>query len=203
MADTATATDARGTAQTSGVPGYRAGTWDIDTVHSDVSFSARHMMVAKVKGSFSRFEGTVVTAENPLDSSVKATIDVTSVDTRNPDRDAHLRSGDFLEVDKFPTMTFASTGIRPEGEGYVLSGVLTLHGVTRPVDLELELNGFGPDAYGGYRAGFTASTEINRSDFGISISMPMDGGGVVVSDKIHIALEIEAVLQRESQGETA
>lgn len=176
------------------IPGYRTGTWTIDAVHSDVSFTVRHMMVSKVRGHFTKFEGTIVTAEEPTQSSVTATIDLSSIDTRNQQRDDHIRSADFFEVETYPTMTYRSTGLTPDGDNWLLDGELTLHGVTRPVQLALELNGFSPDPYGGYRAGFSATAEINRKDFGISIDMPMDGGGVVIADKIAIQLEIEAVL---------
>ncbi|HLG69632.1 MAG TPA: YceI family protein [Chloroflexota bacterium] len=177
------------------IPGYVAGTWNVDPVHSDVSFSVRHMMVSKVRGRFTKFEGTIRTGGDFLASSVEASIDLNSIDTNNEQRDAHIRSADFFEVEKFPTMSFQSRSIREHGDGYVMDGELTLHGVTRPVELNLEVNGFSKDPYGGMRAGFSASTEINRKDFGIEFNMPMDGGGVVVGDKIQIALEIEAVLQ--------
>jgi polyisoprenoid-binding protein YceI len=182
------------TLATTTIPGYLAGAWTIDPVHSDVSFSVRHMMVSKVKGRFGSFSGTIVTAENLADSSVTAEIDLASIDTNNAQRDEHIRSRDFFEVDKHPTMTFTSTSVRPDGEGYLVTGDLTLKGITKGVTLKLELNGIGPDAYGGTRAGFSATTEISRKDFGVDIDMPMDGGGVVIGDKISIALEIEAVL---------
>lgn len=176
------------------IPGYVVGTWQIDAAHSDVSFSVRHMMVSKVKGRFAKFSGTLVTKENPLDSTVTATIDAASIDTNQEQRDAHIKSADFFEVEKYPTFEFTSTGITPDGEDYLLHGDLTIKGITKNVALKLELGGFGPDAYGGTRAGFTATTEISRKDFGVDIAMPMDGGGVVVGDKITITLEIEAVL---------
>jgi polyisoprenoid-binding protein YceI len=176
------------------IPGYLTGTWSIDPVHSDVSFSVRHMMVSKVKGRFGSFSGTIVTAENPADSSVTAEIDLSSIDTNNAQRDDHIRSRDFFEVEKYPTMTFASTSLKADGADYLLTGDLSLKGVTKGVTLKLELNGIGPDAYGGTRAGFSATTEISRKEFGVDIDMPMDGGGVVIGDKISITLEIEAVL---------
>ncbi|HEX8082616.1 MAG TPA: YceI family protein [Jatrophihabitans sp.] len=176
------------------IPGYLTGTWSIDPVHSDVSFSVRHMMVSKVKGRFGSFSGTIVTAENPADSSVTAEIDLSSIDTNNAQRDDHIRSRDFFEVEKYPTMTFASTSLKADGADYLLTGDLSLKGVTKGVTLKLELNGIGPDAYGGTRAGFSAKTEISRKEFGVDIDMPMDGGGVVIGDKISITLEIEAVL---------
>jgi len=176
------------------VPGYLAGTWTIDPVHSEVGFSVRHMMVSKVRGKFAGFSGDLVTGQDPLDSSVTATIDLSSIDTGNPDRDNHLRSADFFEVEQHKTMTYRSTRVRADGDDYVLDGELTLKGVTRPVPLRLELGGFGPDAYGGTRAGFTATGEIKRSDFGVDFNAVLETGGLVVSDKVAIHLEIEAVL---------
>lgn len=180
------------------LPGYRAGTWNIDQAHSDVSFTVRHMMVSKVRGSFREFSGRILTAENPEESSVTADVELASIDTNNAQRDEHIRSADFFDVANHPTMGFRSTALRAHGDRWVVTGELSLHGVTKPVDLDVELNGFGPDPFGGYRAGFTATTQINRRDFGIDISMPMDGGGVVVSDKVTVTLEIEAVLDETS-----
>jgi polyisoprenoid-binding protein YceI len=177
------------------IPGYVAGTWDIDATHSTVGFSVRHMMVSKVRGYFRDFSGEIVTAEDPARSSVTATIDLGSIDTRQEQRDAHIRSADFFDVDNHPQMTFRSTAVRTDGADWFVDGELSLKGVTKPVTLALELNGFGPDAYGGTRAGFSARTEINRNDFGVDIKMPMDGGGVVVGDKVTVELEIEAVLR--------
>ena len=177
------------------IPGYVVGTWDIDAAHSTVGFSVRHMMVSKVRGYFRDFAGELVTAENPAESSVTATIELPSIDTRQEQRDAHIRSADFFDVDNHPQMTFRSTAVRTDGADWVVEGELSLKGNTKPVVLNLELNGFGPDAYGGYRAGFSAKTEINRNDFGVDIKMPMDGGGVVVGDKVTVELEIEAVLR--------
>ena len=177
------------------IPGYIAGTWDIDAAHSTVGFSVRHMMVSKVRGYFRDFSGEIVTAEDPAQSSVTATIDLGSIDTRQEQRDAHIRSADFFDVENHPQMTFRSTGVRTDGADWVVDGELSLKGNAKPVSLTLELNGFGPDAYGGTRAGFTAKTEISRKEFGVDIAMPMDGGGVVVGDKISVELEIEAVLR--------
>jgi polyisoprenoid-binding protein YceI len=175
------------------IPGYVAGTWNIDPVHSEVGFSVRHMMVSKVRGKFSTFSGQIVTGEDPLSSSVTAEIDLASINTGNEQRDAHIRSADFFEVETHKTMTYRSTGVRLEDGEYVLDGELTLKGVTKSVPLTLELNGFGPDPYGGTRAGFTATGEIKRSEFGVSFGLG-EGGGTVVSDKVAIQLEIEAVL---------
>jgi polyisoprenoid-binding protein YceI len=177
------------------IPGYLAGTWAIDPVHTDIGFTARHMMVSKVRGRFASFEGQIVTGADPLDSSVTASIDLASIDTRNEQRDNHIRSADFFEVETYPTMTYKSTGVRRDGDDLILDGDLTLKGVTKQVPLRLEVNGFGPDPYGGTRAGFTATAEINRRDFGVNFSAPLESGGVVVSDKISIHLEVEAILQ--------
>jgi polyisoprenoid-binding protein YceI len=176
------------------IPGYVAGTWTIDPVHSEVGFSVRHMMVSKVRGRFNTFSGEIVTGEKPANSSVTAEIDLASIITGNEQRDAHIRSADFFEVETYPKMTFRSTGVRQDGDDYILDGELTLKGVTKTVPLRLELNGFAEDPYGGTRAGFTATTEINRGDFNVSFNAPMQNGGVVVSDKVNIHLEIEAVL---------
>ena len=182
------------TTQTS-IPGYVAGTWTIDPVHSEVGFSVRHMMVSKVRGRFATFSGKLVTGENPLDSSVTAEIDLASIITGSEQRDQHIRSADFFEVETYPTMTYRSTGVREDGGEFVIDGELTLKGVTKSVPLTLELNGFGPDPFGGTRAGFTATGELSRSDFNVSFNAPMANGGAVVADKISLSLEIEAVLE--------
>ncbi|MBY8878922.1 YceI family protein [Actinacidiphila acidipaludis] len=177
------------TSQTEVIDGYVAGTWTIDAVHSDVSFYVRHLGVSKVRGNFETFEGTIVTGENPLDSKVDAVIKTASVNTKNEMRDNHVRGDDFLDVEKFPEMTFTTTAIRPKtSELFEVDGELTLKGVTKPVTLQLELNGFGTHYEGHAIAGFSAATEISRSEFGVT------GGaaGAAVSDKIRIALEIEA-----------
>jgi polyisoprenoid-binding protein YceI len=155
------------------------------------------MMVSKVRGRFDSFEGTIVTAENPLESTVTASVDLSSINTGQEQRDAHIRSADFFEVETHPTMTFASSGIRADGEDFLLDGELTLKGVSKPVSFKLEVSGFGPDSYGATRCGFSATTEINRMDFGVSFNGPIPGvpGGVAVSEKVTINLEIEGVLQ--------
>jgi polyisoprenoid-binding protein YceI len=153
------------------------------------------MMVSKVRGRFSKFEGTIRMGDDLADSSVEARIDMGSIDTNNEQRDGHIRYGDFFDAATYPTMSYRSLRVRPSGDGYVVEGDLTLHGVTRRVDLALDVNGFTKDPYGGTRAGFTATTEIDRKDFGINTNLPMDGGGAVVGDKVQISLEIEAILQ--------
>ncbi|SDO60143.1 YceI family protein [Geodermatophilus sp. DSM 45219] len=177
------------------IPGYVVGTWDIDASHSTVGFSVRHMMVSKVRGYFRDFSGEIVTAEDPTQSSVTARINMDSIDTRQEQRDAHIRSADFFDVGNHTEMIFRSTAVATDGADWTVTGDLTIKGVTKPVTLQLELNGFGPDAYGGTRAGFSAKTEISRKEYGVDIDMPMDGGGVVVGDKISVELEIEGVLR--------
>ena len=179
------------------IPGFVAGTWAIDPVHSEVSFVVRHMMISKVRGRFDTFEGTIVTAEDPAESTVTASVDLSSISTGQEQRDAHIRSADFFEVEKYPTMTFASTGVRADGADFLLDGNLTLKGVTKPVTFKLEVSGFGPDAYGGTRCGFSATTQINRHDYHVDFNGPIPGvpGGVAVSENVTINLEIEGVLQ--------
>jgi polyisoprenoid-binding protein YceI len=177
------------------LPGLVTGVWALDPSHTEVGFSVRHLMVSKVRGTFRTFSGEITVADDVLDSSVRATIDLNSIDTNDANRDTHLRSADFFEVDTHKEMTFASTSLRPDGGDFALVGDLTIKGVTREVELKLEFNGVHPDPWGGTRAGFSAEGEISRGDFGIDFQIPLDGGGVVVGDKIKIALEIEAVLQ--------
>ena len=179
--------------------GYIPGTWTIDTAHSEIGFSVRHLMVSKVKGAFRDFSGTFVTAENPFDSSVEATVVLSSVDTGNADRDAHLRSADFFDTDQHTLLTYKSTGIRyDDEEGFVVDGELTLRGVTKQVPLGLEIHQGTP--FGDTRTGFTATGEIDRRDFGVSFNMALEGGGVGLGNKVQITLEIEAVLQAEPQA---
>lgn len=178
------------------IPGYVVGTWDIDPVHSNVEFTVKHMMVSKVRGKFTDFHGVFTTAPDPADSSVEVDIQMSSIATGNPDRDAHVRSPDFFDTDNWPTMTFRSTAVRPEGDHFALDGELTIKGTTRPVTLQLELTGFGPDAYGGTRAGFSARTRIKRSDFDVSFNGVIEStGGAIVSDVVGIEIEAEGVLR--------
>ncbi len=177
------------------IPGYLAGTWDIDPAHTDVGFVVRHMVVTKVRGRFDQVKGEVVTAANPLESSVDIAIDLTSVSTNNAQRDDHLRSPDFFEVDKYPEMTYRTRGARVAGDDFVLDGELTLKGVTRTVPLTFELNGITTDPWGGTRAGFSATAQINRKDFDVNFE-GVQNGVAVVADKIDIHIEVEAVLRR-------
>ncbi|TCO49807.1 YceI family protein [Actinocrispum wychmicini] len=170
------------------IPGYLTGTWTIDPIHSDVSFIVRHLGVSKVRGQFNTFTGEIVTAEDPLDSKVSATIEAASFHTRQEQRDNHVKSPDFLHVEEYPELNFTSTGVRHDGENFLLDGDLTVRGVTKAVTLNLEINGFGEGPDGSPVLGISASTEISRKDFGVH------GGaaGAMVSDKIQILLEVEA-----------
>jgi len=171
-----------------------AGTWAIDPVHSSINFSVRHLVVSKVRGSFKDFSGAVVVAEDGT-PSVTAEIAVDSLDTGNEQRDAHVRSGDFFDVEQYPTASFRSTGVRADGDDYVLAGDFTLKGVTKPIELKLEWGGVNPGMGHGEVAGFEASVVVNRKDFGIDIDMPLETGGAVVGDKVTITLNIEALKQ--------
>jgi polyisoprenoid-binding protein YceI len=172
------------------IPGYVAGTWTIDPVHSDVAFIVRHLGVSKVRGRFNTISGTIVTGDDPAASKVTATIVADSIDTKNEQRDGHVKSPDFLHVEEHEHLTFTSTAVRIDGEEIEIDGDLTLHGVTKSVTLTGELGGFG-DGPNGKVLGVSATTEIKRSDFGV-------GGGIpaaVVSDKIKVELDVEAGLQ--------
>ncbi|MGL5857081.1 MAG: YceI family protein [Angustibacter sp.] len=176
------------------LPGLQPGTWTIDPGHSEVGFTVRHLMVSKVKGRFPDVSGTITVGDDVLASSVEATVQVASVDTRDANRDGHLKSGDFFDVATWPTMTFRSTAVRADGDAFAMDGDLTIRDQTRPVSFALEFNGAAanPMAEGRSTAGFSASTEISRKDYGLEWNVPLDGGGVLVSDKITITLEIEA-----------
>jgi polyisoprenoid-binding protein YceI len=185
------------TAQAVEIPGYIAGTWDIDSAHSHVGFVARHLMVSKVRGNFTKFEGQIITADDPMQSSATVTIDTTSIDTSNEHRDGDVAGENFLDTANHPTMTYHSTGIRQDGKNLVVDGELTIRGITHPVALALEVNGFGPDPFGGTKAGFSATGEINRTEYGITANMAIPGGGVMVSEKIQLIIEVEATLHVE------
>lgn len=179
------------------IPDFVAGTWDIDPAHSEVSFVVRHLVVSKVRGRFDRFGGTIVTDKDLDRSSAAVTIDASSINTNEPNRDKHVRSADFLDVENFPNITFCSLAVRSDGGRFFVDGELTIRGATRPVTLDVEVNGFTPDLRGGTRVGFSASTEINREDFGVSYNGPIPGtdNTMVLSDKVSLTLEVEAVLQ--------
>lgn len=169
------------------------GVWEIDPSHSVAGFSVRHLMVAKVRGRFGSFAGTIEVGERPQDSSVEVTIDAASIDTREEKRDAHLRSSDFFDVENYPTLAFRSTGLRGTGRRtFELPGELTIRGVTRPVVLAVEYDGITPDPWGGTRAAFTATTEIDREEWGLTWNQALETGGVVVGKTVKIELEVSA-----------
>jgi polyisoprenoid-binding protein YceI len=174
-----------------------AGSYDLDPAHKLVGFTARHMMVAKVRGHFDEASATITVGENPLESSVTATIKTASITTGVADRDTHLRSPDFLKTDEFPTIEFQSLGGVKEvnGNEFVLPGELTIRGVTRNVDLKVEFEGAGRNPYGMDIFGFSAHTEIDREDFGLTWNVSLETGGVLVGKKVRIELEGEAVRQ--------
>jgi polyisoprenoid-binding protein YceI len=179
-----------------GVEYPAVGTYAIDVSHTQLGFAVRHMAVSKVRGRLSTFEGSLELAEDPTDSKVSLTIDANSVDTRDENRDNHLRSADFFDVANHPTWTFASTAIIPEtATEWKVEGDLTIRGVTRPVVLDVSLEGVVKDPYGNHRVGFSASTTIDREDFDVSFGAVMEAGGLVVAKKVSIEIELEAVLQ--------
>ena len=173
-----------------------AGSFAIDTSHSAAAFSVKHLVVAKTRGRFTDFAGTVTIDNDPLKSSVEVTINAASITTGDDTRDAHLRNPDFLDVEKYPTLTYKSTSVRHvKGENFVVDGDLTIAGVTKPVALNLEYQGVVTDPWGGTRAVFNASTKINREDFGLTYNQVLETGGVLVGKDITIELEVEAVKQ--------
>lgn len=170
-----------------------ASTWKIDAAHSNVGFKVRHMMVSNVRGQFDKFSGTVELNDKDLTKSkVSVEIDTSSVNTQNDKRDDHLRGGDFFDAKKHPKMTFVSTSIKKSGDGYKVMGKLTLHGVTKAVTLDVEdFTGEVKDAFGNMRRGLSATTKINRKDFGLTWNKMLEAGGVAVGEEIKISLEIE------------
>lgn len=174
-----------------------AGAWQLDTAHSTIGFSVRHMMVSKVRGRFSAFTADIVTADDLTRSSVVATVEMASIDTGDAGRDEHLRANDFFDVAAHPNMTFRSTGISGTDDEVKLQGDLTVKGVSRPVTFDLEVGGVGKDPWGSTKAGFTASTTISRKDFGLEYNAALETGGVLIGDKVTIEVDIEAALVTE------
>ena len=173
-----------------------AGTYLLDASHKRVGFVARHLMVSKVRGNFETAEATIVVGEDPLQSSVTASIQTASINTNAADRDNHLRSGDFFESEKYPTIEFRSTGLKSWDNGeFVLNGELTIKDITKPVELKVEFEGAGKSPYGFDVFGFSATTEIDREDWGLTWNMALESGGVMVSKKIKIEIEGEAIRQ--------
>ena len=167
----------------------KPGTWNVDASHSEVGFTARHLMVSKVRGQFKDFAAVVNVAQPFADSTVEATVQLSSIDTNAADRDTHLKSADFFDVENNPAMTFKSTKVTNSS----LEGDLTIKGVTKPVTFDLDFGGISADPWGGTRAGFEATTEINRKDFDLTWNVAIEGGGVLVGEKVKIALDVELV----------
>ncbi len=188
---------------TTTVPTTVTGTYKIDPTHSRIGFVARHAMVTKVRGSFNEFDGSgYFDVENPARSHLELTIKAQSIDTRNPDRDAHLKSNDFLSMDEFPEIKFVSTNVEAtDGQLYRVTGGLTIKGVTNPVTFDLEYSGEATDPYGNHRIGFEGSTTINRKDWGVNWNVALEAGGVLVSDKVTLEIEVSAI--RVAEGEAA
>ena len=170
------------------------GTWTIDPSHTRVGFVARHAMVTKVRGAFEDVAGTIVVdGRNPSGSTASVAVQLASVNTGSPDRDAHLRSPDFFDVEVNKEMAFASTTVKQDGDSFVLLGDLTIKGVTRPVEIEFEPTGVATDPFGNVRAGFEGEAELSRKEFGLVWNVALEAGGVLVSDKIKIQLDVSAI----------
>ena len=172
--------------------GLMAGTWTIDPAHTTVGFTARHLM-SKVRGTFTEFTGEFTTTDDVFESTISVVIKASSITTNNEQRDGHLRSADFFDPEIGGDLTFTSTAIRPSGDGYIITGDLTINGVTKSVDLDAEFLGTGTDAYGRTVLGAEATTTINRHDFKVDWNMPLDGGRLLLGPKIEINLSVEAV----------
>ena len=169
------------------------GTYSIDATHTHVGFAVKHFGLAKVRGEFTEFEGTVTIAEDPTASSVEVAVAAASFSSRDDGRDTHIRSADFLDVENFPQLSFRSTGVRADGDDWVVTGDLTIRGTTRSVELETEFEGAVVDPYNLNRIAFSASTEIDRTDFGLTWNQALETGGLVVGRSVKIILEVEAV----------
>ena len=180
------------------------GRWEIDSAHSRVGAVARHLMVTKVRGSFGVFGGAIEVGERPEDSRVEVRIDAASIDTGSSDRDQHLRSADFLDVERFPEITFVSTKVERAGEtGLRLTGDLTIRGVSRSVTLDAEFDGLIGDPWGGKRVAFTATTELEREAWGMTWNVAIEKGGVLVSKKIQVEIDVQATSQAAAKSEAA
>lgn len=175
--------------------GTTATTWKIDPAHTTVEFSVKHLMITTVKGRFAGVEGTLLTRDDEAGkSTVEVTLDAASVDTRAEQRDTHLRSADFLDVEKYPTIVFRSTGVESKGESeFRLTGDLTMHGVTRPITLDVTSEGRARDPWGGERAAFSAAARLRRSDFGLTWNQALEAGGVLVGDDIKVTVDVQFV----------
>jgi len=181
------------------VPASLTGSYTIDPAHSRIGFVARHAMVTKVRGSFNEFDGSgSFDAANPANSTLQLTIKAASIDTRNAERDAHLRSNDFFDMDTYPEITFASTSVEQTGDvRFGVTGDLTIKGVTRPVTVDFEYTGSAVDPYGNQRVGFEGSTVVNRKDWGVNWNAALEAGGVLVSENVTLEFEVSAIRSAE------
>ncbi len=177
----------------SAITDLTTGVWNVDASHSTIGFVARHLMVTKVRGRFATFSGTLTIEDDPFASKVEATVDIASVTTGDDTRDGHIKSADFFDAETFPNMTLVSTGIDKDGSDYVLHADLTIKGITKPVDFELQFDGVSGDPWGGTRAGFSAEAEVNRKDWGLAWNVALETGGVLVGEKVKIQLDIQAI----------
>jgi polyisoprenoid-binding protein YceI len=183
-----------GTTPTSSIPGLVAGTYAIDPAHSEIGFTVRHLMT-KVRGTFKEYAGEIVVKDSLEESAANVTVELASVDTRSEQRDGHLRSGDFFDAENSPKMTFVSTALTPNGGDYTLTGELTIKNVTKPIELAVEFLGVDQNAYGQTIIGFEASAQISRKEWGIDFNVPLEGGKLLIGDKVDIHLDVQAALQ--------
>ena len=176
-------------------PAYVAGTWVLDSTHSEVTFSVRHLAISKVRGIFERFTASIVTADDPAKSTVEASIEVASINTNQKDRDKHLRTNDFFKADEFPNISFSSSSVLLTDDDITVVGDLTMRGITKSVTLAGEFGGTVIDGYGQTKAGFTAATKINRHDYGVSWNAALEAGGLTLGDEISINFELQFILE--------
>jgi polyisoprenoid-binding protein YceI len=175
---------------------FIAGIWNIDAAHSTVSFTVKHLMISKVRGTFDGFSGTIVTSEVPAENSVNATIDMATINTNQADRDGHLRTNDFFNIEEFPSATFVSSSVNIDGDDMTVDGQLTLRGVTKPVTLTGEFGGIATNPYGQTIAAASVSTVINRADFGVNYNAALETGGVLLGEDITLTFDLQAALQK-------
>lgn len=183
-----------GATPTSTIPGLVAGTYAIDAAHSEIGFTVRHLMT-KVRGTFQEYTGEIHVKDTLEESTTNVSVELASVHTRSEQRDGHLRSGDFFDAENSPKMTFVSTALKPEGDDYVLAGELTIKNVTKPIELAVEFLGVEQNAYGQTVIGFEASAQISRKEWGIDFNVPLEGGKLLIGDKVDIHLDVQAALQ--------
>jgi polyisoprenoid-binding protein YceI len=195
MSTTETTATAPATRTLDGLEVPAAGTWAIDRSHSNVAFRVKHLGLAKTRGRFTAFDGTVVVGGDPADTSIDVTIEAASVDSNDEQRDAHLRSADFFDVEQHPAITYRSTAVRGRGDAWQVEGDLTINGVTRSVPLDVTFDGVATDPWGGTRAGFTAAAQVNREDFGLTWNAALEAGGFLVGKTVTIDLDVELVRQ--------